>query len=303
MASEGALQVAVIPRPLALRGAHILNLIWRLKLACLGLLVVLAMTVLAVFAARLAPHNPYEQDIAARLAPPFWEPRGSLSHPLGTDRVGRDTVSRIIYGARVSLSVGALAVAMSCAIGVALGLLAGYVGRWTDNVISGAVDLMLAFPFILLALAIVAVLGPSFVNLVIALGVTRWPIYTRVVRAETLRLRELDFVVAARALGMTNLRMVLGHILPNLINAIVVLASLEIARMIILESSLSFLGLGVQPPTASWGSMLSEGRNYIFNLWWMATFPGLAIFVTTLGVNFVGDGLRDLLDPRLRNIQ
>jgi len=276
--------------------------IWRLRAGVIGALVVLFMVFLAIFAPVVSPHDPYEQDILARLTPPVWADGGSTDFILGTDRVGRDVLSRLIFGSRVSLTVGAVAVGIAATIGVFLGLLGGYYGRGLDSLVNNAVNLMMAFPFMLLAMATVAVLGPSFQNMIIVLGFTGWPIYTRVVRAETLRLREIDFVSAARALGMTNVRIITRHVLPNIYNAIIVMASLEVARMILLESFLSFLGLGVQPPTPAWGSLLAEGRLYIFDMWWLATFPGLAIFMTTLGINLTGDALRDLLDPRMRNL-
>ncbi|HET7875485.1 MAG TPA: ABC transporter permease [Methylomirabilota bacterium] len=251
----------------------------------------------AVLAPLLAPHDPYAQAVGLRLIPPVWDAGGGWTNILGTDPLGRDLLSRIIYGARISISAAALAVTVSMLLGVLMGLLAGYYGGRVDTGISNAVNLMLAFPFLLLALAAVAVVGPGFRNMVIVLGLTGWPIYTRVVRAETLKYREREFVLAARALGLGSGRIIWGHVLPNLTNTIIVMASLEVARMIILESFLSFLGLGIQPPTASWGAMLGEGRVYMFTHWWLAAFPGLAIFVTTLGINLFGDGLRDLLDP------
>jgi peptide/nickel transport system permease protein len=231
--------------------------------------------------------------------PPACESGGQTTHLLGTDHVGRDYLSRIVYGSRVSLWCGFLATLLACVVGVALGVLGGYYGGLVDSMISNTVNVMLAFPFILLALAVIAVLGPSFTNLIIVLGLTTWTAYTRVVRAEVLTYRERDFVQAATSLGSTNLRVILRHILPNLLNTIVVLASLEVARNILREAFLSFLGLGIQPPTPSWGGMLSEGRIYMLNKWWLATFPGLAIFCTALGINLLGDGLRDLLDPHL----
>jgi len=262
-----------------------------------GLIVVLALAA-ALLAPWLAPHDPYAQDVGARLRPPVWHPGGSWDRPLGTDALGRDLLSRIIYGARVSMAAGALAVVLSTTLGVLLGLVAGYYGGGADTVISNLVNVILAFPFLLLALAAVAVVGPSFTNMIVVLGVTGWPVYTRVVRAETLKYRQLDFVQAARALGMGSGRILRAHVLPNLAGTIIVMSSLEVARMIILESFLSFLGLGIQPPTPSWGGMLGEGRVYVLTHWWLAAFPGLAIFVTTLGINLFGDGLRDLLDPR-----
>jgi len=260
--------------------------------------VVVALALLAAVAAPwLAPHDPYVQDVGARLLPPVWHPGGSWARPLGTDALGRDVLSRIVYGARVSVSAGALAVVLSMTLGVTLGLLAGYYGGTIDTVVSNLVNVILAFPFLLLALAAVAVVGPSFTNMIVVLGVTGWPVYTRVVRAETLKYRQLEFVLAARALGVGSGRILRAHVLPNLANTVIVMASLEVARMIILESFLSFLGLGIQPPTPSWGGMLGEGRVYVLTHWWLAAFPGLAIFLTTLGINLFGDGLRDLLDP------
>ena len=283
-------------------GRAALARLWKLRVGVAGGLLVAAMVFAAIFAPWVAPRDPNEQDIGNRLRPPFWVEKGTPEHILGTDRVGRDVLSRIIFGARISLTVGALGVAAATTIGVTLGLLAGFYGKAVDGVVSGLVNLMLAFPFMLLAIATVAVLGPSFRNMIIVLGITAWPIYTRVVRSEALRLREMEFVTAARALGASNLRIITRYILPNLLNAVIVLSSLEVARMILVESFLSFLGLGVQPPTPAWGSMLAEGRNYLYNMWWLATFPGLAIFVTTLGINLMGDAIRDLLDPRMRNV-
>jgi peptide/nickel transport system permease protein len=271
--------------------------VWRFRAGLAGLLIVVAMTGIAVGAAFVSPHDPYEQDVTARLKPPAWMKGGSTAHLLGTDPVGRDILARIIYGSQISLATGAVSVVISVLIGVCLGLIGGYYGGKLDSVITNMVNVMMAFPFMLLALTAVAVMGPSFRNMVIVLGVTGWPIYTRVVRAETAQLKALEFVVAGRALGFSNLRIIMRHIFPNLLNTVIVTSSLEVARMILMESILSFLGLGVQPPTPSWGGMLGEGRTYMLTHWWLATFPGIAIFVTTLGINLLGDGLRDLLDP------
>jgi ABC-type dipeptide/oligopeptide/nickel transport system permease subunit len=251
----------------------------------------------AVMAPWLSPHDPHLQALSARLMPPVWDPGGTWTYPLGTDPLGRDLLSRIIYGARVSISAGALAVMVAMTLGVLMGLVAGYYGGAVDTIITNLVNVMLAFPFLLLALAAIAVVGPSFGNMIVVLGATGWPIYTLVVRAETLKYREREFVQAARALGLGSWRIIRGHVLPNLLNTIIVMASLEVARMIILESFLSFLGLGIQPPTPSWGAMLGEGRVYMLTHWWLAAFPGAAIFLTTLGINLFGDGLRDVLDP------
>ena len=269
----------------------------RLRFLAVGSGIVLVAVAAAVLAPWVSPHDPYRQAVGDRLIPHVWDTGGTWGHPLGTDPLGRDILSRIIYGARVSISAGALAVAVAMTFGVLMGLLAGYYGGAMDTVIDNLVNIMLAYPFLLLALAAIAVLGPSFGNMIVVLGLTGWPIYTRVVRAETLKYREREFVQAARALGVGSPRILRVHVLPNLANTVIVMASLEVARMIILESFLSFLGLGIQPPTPSWGGMLGEGRVYMLTHWWLAAFPGLAIFVTTLGINLFGDGLRDVLDP------
>jgi len=274
-----------------------LRKMWKYRAGLLGLLIVLGMSGIAVCAGLVSPHDPYEQDVTGRLKPPIWMDGGSRQNILGTDPVGRDILTRIIHGSRISLATGVASVFIAVIIGVALGLAGGYYGGKTDSVITNLVNVMMAFPFMLLALTAVAVMGPSFKNMVIVLGVTGWPIYTRVVRAETAQLKSLEFVTAARAIGFSGLRIITRHILPNLFNTIVVTSSLEVARMILMESILSFLGLGVQPPTPSWGGMLGEGRTYMLTHWWLATFPGIAIFVTTLGINLLGDGLRDVLDP------
>jgi peptide/nickel transport system permease protein len=258
------------------------------------------MAVCAVFAPYLAPHDPYSQDIAARLRAPAWAPTGTAEHLLGTDHVGRDYLSRIVYGARISLAVGVLAVACSGVLGVAVGLFSGFHGGLVDRALTFLTNLTLTLPFMLLAIAMIALMGSGFVNMILVLGVTGWPIYARVVRAEVLSLREREFVVAGTALGGSPARILAAHILPNLANLIVVLASVEVARMIIVESFLSYLGLGVPPPAPSWGGMLSEGQLYVLTKWWLATFPGLAILVTVLGVNLIGDALRDILDPTLK---
>jgi ABC-type dipeptide/oligopeptide/nickel transport system permease subunit len=277
-----------------------LRRLWRLKwgLVATGLLVLIITS--AVFAPWLAPKDPLVVDIRHRLAPPVWMAGGTPENVLGTDQVGRDLLSRVIYGGRVSLVVGVAAVLISASLGVLLGLGAGYFGGRADAVIMTVVNVMLAFPFILLVLAVIAVLGPSLVNMIIVLGVADWPLYIRVVRAETRALRERDFIAASRALGLGHLRIVLRQILPNLVSTIVVIATLQVARVIILESFLSFLGLGIQPPTPAWGNMLGEGRVYMLNSWWIAAFPGLAIFVTTLAINLMGNALRDWLDPHMK---
>ncbi|MBW2148662.1 MAG: ABC transporter permease [Deltaproteobacteria bacterium] len=275
----------------------ILRRIWRLRVGILGLLIVLTMMFIAVFAPRIAPYDPYEQNIMNRFQPPFWMPKGTTANLLGTDHVGRDILSRIIYGSRVSLSVGFLAVLIATSIGVTLGIISGYKGGRADTIISFAVNVMMAFPFILLAMVVVAVMGASFQNIFICLGITSWPIYTRLVRAEVMQLRGIDFVTSARATGCSGLRIVMSHIFPNLFSSILVVATVETARAILRESFLSFLGLGIPPPIPSWGGMLSDGRAYMLFRWWLAAFPGFAIFLTALGINLLGDGMRDFLDP------
>jgi ABC-type dipeptide/oligopeptide/nickel transport system permease subunit len=269
---------------------------WGVAAAGVMLLIVAS----AILAPALAPHDPLSVNIRRRLVPPVWMAGGSPANLLGTDQVGRDLLSRILYGGRVSLVVWVLAVLISSTIGVLLGLGGGYFRGRVDWVIMTVVNVMLTFPFVLLALSVIAVLGPSLPNMIAVLGVAGWPIYCRVVRAETLAVREREFVLAGQALGMSHGRIMFRQILPNLVSPIVVIATLQVAQVIILESFLSFLGLGIQPPTPAWGNMLGEGRLYMLNSWWIATFPGLAIFVTTLVINLMGNALRDWLDPHMK---
>ena len=274
--------------------------LWRLKWGLVAAVLMLLIVGVSAAAPWIAPYSPVEVDIRHRLAPPAWMDRGTPDHVLGTDQIGRDLLSRMIYGGRVSLLIGVAAVLVSSTIGVLLGLGAGYFGPRVDWTIMTLVNVMLTFPFVLLALAVIAVLGPSLVNMVIVLGAADWPLYARVIRAETMTLRERDFMTAARALGMSHLRIIFRQLLPNLVSVIVVIATLQVARVIILESFLSFLGLGVQPPTPAWGNMLGDGRVYMLNSWWIAAFPGLAIFITTLTINLMGNALRDWLDPHMK---
>jgi len=264
-----------------------------------GALVIVASVVLAALAPALAPVDPIRNDLLARLAPPMWMEGGSARHPLGTDTLGRDVVSRLLYGARVSLLVGFAAVLVAGVVGVALGLVAGYYGGRLDDLLMRVGDVQLAFPVLVLAIAVLSVLGASLGNVIIVLGLTGWVTYARITRAETLSLRHRDFVEGARALGARDAAILWRHILPNVLPPITVVATFSVARTIIAEASLSFLGLGIPPPAPSWGAMLDEGRNYLTTGWWLALFPGLAILALVLGINLVGDWLRDALDPRV----
>lgn len=265
-----------------------------------GSIIIVIVGAIALFAGLIAPADPNFQDLTKTSVPPAWLAGGSGAHPLGTDHLGRDMLARILFGSRIAAVVGLSVVLIGGTIGVTLGLLAGYVGGWVDDLIGRIVDVQLAFPFILLAVALVAVLGSSVTTVIAVLGITSWVQYVRVVRAETKALRERDFIMAAHATGATNARIVFVHVLPNIASVVIVLATFEVARAIILESALSFLGLGVPQAIPSWGAMLADGRQFLDTAWWIGTFPGLAIMITVLGVNIFGDGLRDYVDPRSR---
>jgi len=255
----------------------------------------------AIFAPVISPYDPIQQSLRQRLTGPSWSSEdGKRPYLLGTDHVGRDVLSRTIYGSRVSLIVGSAAVIIGVLTGGSLGLLSGYAGGVLDEVIMLAADAQLAFPFILLAIGIIAVLGPSFTNLIIVVGISGWVTYARIIRAQVLSLKEREFILAIRGLGGSTWRIIVTHILPNTFSSFLVVATLELARTIILESTLSFLGLGIQPPTPSWGGMMSEGREYLDTAWWISAFPGLVLMLTALVVSRVGDWLRDVLDPTLR---
>jgi len=298
MATLEATTVTTADEPTALQGS--LRRLGRLRWGVAASVILLAIVASAIFAPAIAPHDPLAVNISHRLAPPVWMEGGTPQHVLGTDQVGRDLLSRVIYGGRISLVIGVAAVLISTTIGVLLGLAGGYFGGRADWTIMTAVNVLLTFPFVLLALAVIAVLGASLGNMIVVLGVAGWPIYTRVVRAETMAIREREFILAGRALGMSHARIIFRQILPNLVSPIVVIATLQVAQVIVLESFLSFLGLGVQPPTPAWGNMLGEGRVYMLNSWWIAAFPGLAIFLTTLAINLMGNALRDWLDPHMK---
>jgi peptide/nickel transport system permease protein len=274
------------------------NIFWRYfkknRLAVGGLILIIIIFLTAIFAAVLSPYDPDKTDVSLKLKPP------SSHNYLGTDQLGRDVLSRMLYGSRISLTVGFIAVVISIFIGILIGATAGYYGRWLDSVLMRFVDTMLCFPSFFLILTVVALLGPSIYNIMIVIGITSWMGTARFVRAEFLSLRERDYVQAARSLGVRDGRIIFRHILPNALAPVFVTATLSVASAILIEASLSFLGFGVQPPAPSWGNILTEGRTYIFDSWWLTVFPGLAILLAVLSFNLVGDGLRDALDPRLR---
>lgn len=299
MTVDAVTETATLPGAAAApRGSRLVRRALRNRAGLVGLAIVLVNVAIALLAPAVSPHDPLDQDIALRLLPPVWLEGGSSAHVLGTDQLGRDILSRIVYGSRVSLLIGLVSVALSLPVGVGVGLLAGYFGGALDDVMMRLADVQLAFPFILLAITIAGVLGPSPRNVVLILGLGGWVIYARLARGQVLSVREKEFVEAARALGLAHWRVLLRHVLPNVLTPIIIVATFSVAQMILLESSLSFLGLGVQPPTPSWGGMLNEGRAYITIAWWLTTFPGVAIMATVLGINFLGDWLRDILDPR-----
>jgi peptide/nickel transport system permease protein len=264
--------------------------------------IITVMITTAVLAEFLTPYSSTEISLANRLRPPFWEKEGSLSYPLGTDPMGRDLLTRMIYGARVSLVVAMLALLVGGGIGAALGLMAGYYGGRLDALVMRVADTTMAFPIILFAILFVVVLGGSMVTTVFAVALVLWARYARVIRGEVLSLRERDFVAQARVAGCSSSRIMLIHLFPNILNTLVVLLSLQVGWVIIVEASLSFLGAGIPPPTSTWGSMIAEGRDYIATAWWVSFFPGLAILATVLSFNLFGDWLRDALDPKLRQI-
>ena len=267
----------------------------RHALGVVGVVLASVAVLVAAAAPWLAPHDPIKSDFAAGLKPP-----GTPGHPLGTDQLGRDLLSRVLYGARIALFIGFCTVLLTALVGGLLGLLAGFVGGWPGTVIMRIADVQLSFPFILLALTINAIVGLGLRNIIISLSVAGWVVYARVVRGEVLSVKQRDFVQAAAALGMGRARMLFGQVLPNVAPSIIVVASLQFSQFIVAEAAISFLGFGVQPPTPAWGSMLSESRDFLYVAWWLAAFPGAALALTALGINLVGDWLRDVLDPKLR---
>jgi len=261
----------------------------------LGLLIATLVLLAAVAAPILVAQDPVQTDFAAGLRPP-----GTPGHPLGTDQLGRDLLARVLYGARVALFIGLCCVVLTALVGGLLGLLAGFFEGWPGAVLMRIADVQLSFPFILLALTINAIVGLGLRNIIVSLSVAGWVVYARVVRGEVLSVKQRDFVHAAQALGVGRARVLFRHVLPNVAPSIVIVASLQFAQFIVAEAAISFLGFGVQPPTPAWGSMLSESRDYLYVAWWLAAFPGAALAFTALGINLVGDWLRDVLDPRFR---
>ncbi|WP_434751301.1 ABC transporter permease [Paenibacillus amylolyticus] len=273
------------------------------KTGLFGAVLVLVVVLIAIAAPLLTSHDPAAVNPLNRLKPPAWLEGGTAEYWLGTDNLGRDMWSRIVYGARVSLIVGMGAVIVSGILGAILGLISGFYGKWLDAVIMRVGDAFMAIPTILFMLVVMAIVGPGMTTLIFVIGLTNWVPFTRVVRSEVLSIKERDFVFAARSIGAKNGRLIIKHILPNVISSFIVICGMNVGTTIIMEASLSFLGLGIKPPDVSWGGMLSDGRQYIATSWWVATFPGLAITFTVLGVIFLGDWLRDVLDPRTESTQ
>ncbi|HWO78502.1 MAG TPA: ABC transporter permease [Bacillus sp. (in: firmicutes)] len=276
------------------------KLLLQSKTGTVGFIIVLFVILTAIFADIIAPHDPVKNNLQDMLKPPFWLDGGSSTYILGTDNLGRDILSRILYGTRVSLLVGVFSVILAGLIGIIVGIIAGYYGGMIDNILMRIVDSFLAIPSILFILVVLAVFDPSIFVLVIVIGFTNWVTYARVVRGEVLSIKEREFVKASKSIGTKNRTIMLKHIFPNIVSSFIVISTLSIATTIILEASLSFLGLGIQPPDVSWGGMLTDGRNYLATNWWLATFPGIAITITVLGIIFLGDWLRDVLDPRIK---
>jgi peptide/nickel transport system permease protein len=296
MATGELVQEAAAVRP----GRWRLTALKRVPILPLGLIAVMVFS--ALFAEFLTPYSPVNISLPDRLRPPFWEAGGSLAYPLGTDPLGRDLLTRMIYGGRVSLMIGLLGLLVGGGVGATLGLIAGYAGGRVDAFLMRVTDTALSFPIILFAILLVVILGGSILTVVIAVALVLWARFARVVRGETLSLRERDFVALARLAGSSPRRIIVVHLLPNVFNTLMVLLSLQVGWVIIVEASLSFLGAGVPPPTPTWGSMIAEGRDYIASAWWISFFPGLAILVTVLAFNLLGDWLRDALDPTMRQL-
>ena len=304
MASEERTQAADslldVERTFKDRLAYAGRFLWRDRSGIIGLILFLVVVVAAVFAPQFSPYDPLEQNLRDNKMPPAWSAEGSWDHPLGTDNLGRDTLSRILYGTRVSLTVGFFGVLIAGTLGVVIGAIAGYAGGRVDAVIMGFINLVLSLPYLLFVVFIASILGRSLINVILIFGITDSPIFARVTRGEVLRIRESGYVESAISVGARWGRILFDHIMPNLMGPLITLATFEMSRMIFYEAGLGFLGLSVPPTVPSWGNMLANGRKYLTSSPWIATFPGLAIMFTSLGMNLLGDWLRDVLDPRLR---
>ncbi|WP_030178624.1 ABC transporter permease [Streptomyces sp. NRRL S-813] len=298
MSPAAATGQAPAAAPAAGSGLRVLRALLRNKLAVLALAVLVLLLTAALFAPLIAPYDPNAQNLLLRLQPPAWQSRGSGAHLLGTDQLGRDILSRVIYGARVSLLVGAGAALLAGVVGTAVGLVSGYFGGWADRVLMRLADVQLAFPALLLALAIVGFLGSGLWYVILVLGFTGWVSYARVVRSEVMSLRSRDFVTEARAIGVTDITIMRRHLLPNVMAPLATIGTLHVAAAIVAEASLSYLGLGVPKETVTWGSMLADGQLYLGTSWWVAVFPGIALMLTSLAINITGDALRDVADPK-----
>jgi peptide/nickel transport system permease protein len=290
-------------RELRRRARSLAQELWRDKAGFIGVILIAALVLMALAAPLLAPHDPGKQDLRARLIPPAWSAKGAWNHVLGTDHLGRDVLSRTIYGSRVSLLVGAAVVLIAGAFGVVMGLLAGYRGGRTDNFIMRWIDTQVAFPGLLLALIILAVIGPSMTTVIIVLSLNGWMVYGRMTRSAVLAVRQTAYVEAAEIVGCKASRVIFRHILPNLTSPLLTLAILEFARIVLAEAALSFLGLGIQPPATSWGLDVATGKDYIFRAWWLVTMPGIAISITVLAINLVASWMRLISDPQEREKQ
>ena len=297
--ATGRLTAAPIPVPV-----RIARRAWRLRrLPLIPIFVLIIFVISGLGANWIAPHNPERGDIRARNVPPAWMEGGSTKYLLGTDHLGRDVLSRVIFGARISLAVVVVTLALGGIVGVSAGLVAGFYGGWRDEVIMRIVDIKLAIPTILLALVLILALGQSFLIIVVILAIAVWPRFARNIRGEVLQLKTMDYVALAKVAGASTPRILIMHILPGVVNTLIILATLEVGIVILLESTLSFLGAGVPPPTPAWGSMVADGRDRLAVAWWISTMPGLAIMAVVLSMNLFGDWLRDKLDPRLRQLE
>ncbi len=304
--SDSEITARPVARGLSRRARIVKKLTFIIPVTILSLMVLIAIFAdlawLGFPDVRLAPYDPVKISLPDRLMPPFWAEEGSTAHLLGTDKMGRDILSRLIFGARISISVSLLVILITSFVGTVLGIIAGYVGGRNEAFLMRITDISMAFPPILVAMLLVVSMGPSFLTVVLAISLLGWAPYARLIRGETLRLREADFVAQARIIGTSPFRIMLRHIFPNVINPLIIIMTLQIGLLIITEASLSFLGVGIPPPAPSWGNMVNDGRNLVDTAWWISTFPGIAIALVVMSGNFFGDWLRDKMDPRLRQL-